>query len=100
MSTILQHVRRGRIRQVHSLREGLGEIMEGDAPENSSLCGAVLRDTKLPPGTIVGAIVRGSEVIEPRGETKIVADDRVILFAASNAVKDVEKLFSVGLEYF
>ncbi len=100
VSTILQHVRRGRIRQVHSLREGLGEIMEGDAPENSSLCGAELRDTKLPPGTIVGAIVRDGEVIEPRGDTKILANDRVILFAASNAVKDVEKLFSVGLEYF
>lgn len=100
VSTILQHVRRGRIRQVHSLREGLGEIMEGDAPENSSLCGSELRDTKLPPGTIVGAIVRDGEVIEPRGETKIQANDRVVLFAASNAVKDVEKLFSVGLEFF
>ncbi len=51
-------------------------------------------------GVIIGAIVRDGEVIIPRGDTVIRAKDRVILFAAAEAVKKVEKLFSVRLEFF
>jgi trk system potassium uptake protein TrkA len=39
-------------------------------------------------------------VISPRGTTVIQDKDRVVLFAASEAVRKVEKLFSVRLEYF
>jgi trk system potassium uptake protein TrkA len=100
VSNILQHVRRGRIHAVHSLHEGFGELIEADALETSSLVGKPLKEVKLPNGVLVGAIVRGSQVISPRGTTVIQANDRVILFAASEAVKKVEKMFSVRLEYF
>ncbi len=100
VSNILQHVRRGRIHAVHSLHEGFGELIEADALETSSLVGKPLREIKLPNGVLVGAIVREGQVISPRGTTVIQANDRVILFAAAEAVKKVEKMFSVRLEYF
>ncbi len=100
VSTILQHVRRGRIRAVHSIREGLAEVIEAEALETSPLMGIPLREVKLPPGIIVGAIVRGDSVIIPRGDTVVRANDRVIIFAAAGLVKKVEKMFSVRLEYF
>lgn len=99
-STILQHVRRGRIHSVHTLREDFGELIEAEALETSSLVGTPLRDVKLPPGVMVGAIVRHGQVISPRGNTVVRNKDRVILFAASESVRKVEKLFSVRLEYF
>ena len=46
------------------------------------------------------AVVRGDEVIMPRGATAIEAQDRVVIFAAHGAVKKVEKLFSVALGFF
>ena len=100
VSNILQHVRRGRIHAVHSLHEGFGELIEADALETSSLVGKPLKEVKLPTGVIVGAIVRAGKVISPRGSTVIQAGDRVVLFAGAKAVKKVEKLFSVRLEYF
>ncbi len=100
VSTILQHVRRGRIHSVHTLREGFGEIIEAEALETSSLVGAPLRDVKLPSGVLLGAIVRDGKVIMPRGSTVVEAKDRVVLFAAADAIRKVEKLFSVQLEYF
>lgn len=100
VSTILQHVRRGRIRALHSLGEGFGEIIEADILETSSLAGTRLRDAGLPEGVIFGAIVRGDEVILPRGDTVIRVGDRVALFAAADAVKYVEKMFAVRLEFF
>lgn len=100
VSNILQHVRRGRIHSVHSLHEGFGELIEADALETSSLVGKPIREVKLPAGVVLGAVVRDSEVIIPRGHTVVQGGDRVILFAASDVVKKVEKMFSVRLEYF
>jgi trk system potassium uptake protein TrkA len=100
VSNILQHVRRGRIHAVHSLHEGFGELIEADALETSSLVGRPLREVKLPNGVLLGAVVHDGQVISPRGNTVIQAGDRVILFATADAVKKVEKMFSVRLEYF
>jgi trk system potassium uptake protein TrkA len=99
-STILQHVRRGHIYSVHTLREGFGEVIEAEALETSSLVGSPLKEVKLPSGVMIGAIVRNGTVISPRGTTVVQDKDRVVLFAASEAVRKVEKLFSVRLEYF
>ncbi|MPY75199.1 MAG: Trk system potassium transporter TrkA [Alphaproteobacteria bacterium] len=100
VSTILQHIRRGRIRAVHSLRDGFGEVIEAEALETSPLVGSQIREGKLPSGVIIGAIVRDGEVIIPRGDTDVRARDRVILLATAGSVKKVEKLFAVRLEFF
>jgi len=100
VSHILQHVRRGRIHSVHSVQDDFGELIEADALETSTLVGRPLREVDLPSGTRFGAIVRDNRVIVPRGSTVIEAGDRIVLFAAIDAVKKVEKLFSVRLEYF
>ncbi len=100
-STILQHVRRGRIRSVHSLKDGYAEIIEAEALQTSPLVGVPLKEAKLPDGVILGAIVRkDSTVVIPRPDTEIHEGDRIILLAAANAVKKVEKMFAVRLEYF
>lgn len=100
VSTILQHVRRGRVRSVHSLSDGFGEIIEAEALETSTLVGPPLRQAKLPAGVIVGALVRDGEVVIPHGDTVVRPNDRVVIFAAAEAVKKVEKMFSVRLEFF
>ncbi len=100
VSTILQHVRRGRIRAVHSIREGLAELIEAEALETSPMVGTPLREIKLPPGIIVGAIVRADSVIMPRGDSVVRANDRVIILAAGGLVRKVEKMFSVRLDFF
>lgn len=100
VSTILQHIRRGRIRAVYPLGDGFGEVIEAEALETSPLVGHSLREIDFPEGVIVGALVRGGEVIIPRGDTVVKPKDHVILFAAAAAVKKVERMFSVRLEFF
>ncbi len=100
VSTILQHVRRGRIRSVRSLGDGFHEVIEAEALETSGLVGVPIREAGLPDGVIVGAIVRDEEVITPRGDTVIAANDLVVIFAETQAVKKIEKLFAVKLEFF
>jgi trk system potassium uptake protein len=100
VSSILQHVRRGRIKAVHSLREGFAEVIEAEALDTSSLINIPLKELKIPNGVIVGAIVRGKDVIIPRPSTVIKPNDRVIILAEQGQVKKVEKMFAVRLEFF
>ncbi|HET7716160.1 MAG TPA: Trk system potassium transporter TrkA, partial [Bauldia sp.] len=70
ISKILQHVRRGRIRGVHTIENGLAEVIEGEALETSPLVGKPLRDLDLPDGIRIGAIYRDEKVIIPDGSTQ------------------------------
>ena len=53
-----------------------------------------------PPGVLVAAMLRNNEVLMADKQTVIEVGDRVVLFATKNAVKSVEKMFSVRLEFF
>ncbi len=100
VSKVLQHVRKGRIRGVHSLLDGAGEVIEAEALETSPLVGKPLKELDLFDGMRIGAIIRGGKIVLPRGDTVIHARDRIVLFALADKVKRVEQLFRVSLEFF
>jgi trk system potassium uptake protein TrkA len=100
VSRILQHVRKGRIRSVYSIQHGSGEVVEADALATSPLVGQSLRDIDLPADIRIGAVYRDKMVLRPDGNMKIKAGDRVVLFAAADAVREVEQLFRVSIQYF
>jgi len=100
ISRVLQHVRRGRIRAVHSIHKGGAEAMEAEALETSPLVGPELHDVELPPGIRIGAIYRDGDVIKPSGSVRIKPNDRIVIFALAGAVRQVEQLFRVSLEFF
>ena len=64
------------------------------------MVGRPLAEIKLPRGIIVGAILRGEEVIIPRARTVVEERDRVVMLTAAHAVKKLEKMFAVRLEFF
>ena len=94
VSSILEHVRRGRIRDVHSVQEGFGEILEAEVSSSSLLVGQMLRNAKIPKGLAFGAVVRKDKVLPARGETMIEANDIVILYAKQGRAAKAELLFS------
>lgn len=100
VSSVLLHVRRGRIRSAYTIRDGEAEVFEAEVLETSQLVGQTLQDARLPVGVIVGAIQRGDEVIVPRSDTTILTGDRVVIVARASVVKKAEKLFSVRIDYF
>ena len=82
------------------MREGFGELIEAEAMETSSLVGVPLKEADLPDGVIIGSVVRDGEVITPTSSTVIEVNDRIVLFATSDSVRQVEKMFAVRLEFF
>ena len=104
IGTLLTYVRRGDIVNVYSLRRGAAEAIEiiahGDT-RSSKVVGRAISDIKLPPGTTIGAVVRRDEVLIAHDSTVIESDDHVILFVIDKKhIRDVERLFQVGLTFF
>lgn len=100
VSTILQHIRRGRITGLQSLAGGAAEALEGVALATSPLVGRPLNDLELPEGVAVCGMVRGDDVHFSREAIKIEENDRVVFFALKGSVSKVEQLFRVSLQYF
>jgi trk system potassium uptake protein TrkA len=104
IGSLLTHVRKGDISNVHSLRRGAAEAIEvtahGDA-YSSKVVGRRLDEISLPEGVTIGAIVRGDEVLIAHKHVVVEGDDHVILFLVDRQkISAVEKLFAVGLGFF
>jgi trk/ktr system potassium uptake protein len=103
IGTLLAHVRRGDVVAVHSLRRGAAEALEavvhGDR-ESCKLTDRRVNEIDLPPGTTIGAVVRGDEVIMAHHDTVIRAEDHVIVFVADKkTLPRVERMFQVGVRF-
>jgi trk system potassium uptake protein TrkA len=97
---ILQYIRRGKIISVAPLREEQAEAIEAEALETSDIVNIPLSKVKFPKDAILGAVIRGEEIIIPKGETVIKPNDRLIIFAMQQVVPQLENLLTVKLEYF
>ncbi|MDQ6973530.1 MAG: Trk system potassium transporter TrkA [Mariprofundaceae bacterium] len=99
-STILRHIRKGRIFGLSSLGDGSLEVLEAEALKTSTILNTPLKDLVLPNNTIIGAVIRQEQVIIPNGHTVVEAHDHVLLVSQGSNLKEVEKLFEVRLEFF
>lgn len=103
IGSLLKHVRRGDVVEVHSLRRGAAEAIEAIAHgdrSSSKVIGKAIEDIDLPRGTNIGAIVRGDEVVIAHHDTVIEPEDHVILFLQDKRrVAEVEQLFQVGVTF-
>lgn len=104
IGSLLAHIRRGDIVAVHSLRRGAAEALEAIAhgdKKSSLVVGRRIDEIDLPPGTTIGAIVRGDEVIITHHDTVIEAEDHVMLFLIHKKyITEVERLFQVDFSFF
>jgi trk system potassium uptake protein TrkA len=108
IGSLLTHVRRGDLVNVHSLRRGAAEAIEiiahGDE-RSSKVVGKTIEEIPLPEGANIGAIVREkdgrSEVLIAHDDVVVETGDHVILFLVNKKfTRDIEQLFQVGFSFF
>ena len=93
VNAILRYVRRGEVHTVATLKGADAEAMEVEVSESAPIAGKPLAEADLPERGLVGAIVRGNEVITPRGQDRVHPGDRVILFAAPERISEFQRFF-------
>lgn len=100
ISSILQEIRRGKILSAVAVLGEDAEVIEAVALATSDITRRPLKKLSFPKGALLVCIIRNDEIIIPTGESVVAPDDRIILFAQRQAVKKLEKLLTVKLEFF
>lgn len=100
VSSILRHIRHGRVRQIYSIGDAEAEIIEAQVLSTSVIAGKQIREIDFPEGVMVGAVRKGKEYVKPKGETRIDEADVIVIFALADKVTEVEKLLQVTIDYF
>lgn len=91
-SNILRFVQGSKRILSSQLIQGQAEIMEIIAGHHMAILDTPLKELNLPDGTIIAAIHRGTNVIIPNGETKIIEGDRVLIMCLLSELSTLEKL--------
>ena len=100
VSSILRHIRHGKVREVYSLGDAEAEVIEAQVLSTSPIAGKAVRDIDFPEGVLIGAILKGDEVVKPTGSTRVDEGDVVALFSMAADVPEVERLLQVTIDFF
>jgi trk system potassium uptake protein TrkA len=93
VNAILRYVRRGRVTTVATLKGIDAEAIEFKVAKGVPIAHKTLAELPFPPGGIIGTIIRGDEILIPRGEDMVLPGDEVIVFALPEALPEIEKFF-------
>lgn len=101
VSSILRHVRRGKVRAVYSVSGGEAEVIEAQVLPTSPIAGKRIRDIDFPAGAIIGAVLGTDGTVRmPTGDLVANIGDAMVVFAMRPAVRQVEQLFRVSMDFF
>ena len=100
VSSILRHIRHGRVRSVYSIGDADAEVIEAEVLSTSPLAGKTINELDFPEGVLVGAIRKGAEIMRPIGKTRIDEGDVIAIFALTKDVPEVERLMQVSIDFF
>lgn len=100
VSSILQNVRQGKVLSDISIFGERGEFIQAVALETSDITNRPLKDINVPKGALLVCIIRNGDIIIPTGDSIVTPGDQIIVFTVKQAVKKMEKLLTVKLEFF
>ena len=93
---IMRFIRGGRLLSLVLLLNEQAEVIEVIAQPESRIVGRPLHSSGLPKGVIIGAIIRGDQIVIPKGGDVIQAGDRLVVFALGHVVHNVVSLAAGG----
>ena len=100
VSSILRHIRHGRVRAVYSIGDAEAEVIEAEVLSTSPLAGKRIAEIDFPEGVLVGMVRKGDKVIRPLGSTRIDEGDVIAVFCMAKDVPQVEQLMQVSIDFF
>lgn len=76
-----------------SLKKGALEIVEIRVPPESPVLDSLLKDLTLPAESILISIIRGEQIIIPKGDTRFQVQDTVLALTSRTQVEELRKIF-------
>ena len=100
VSSILRHIRHGRVRAVYSIGDAEAEVIEAQVLGTSPISGHRIKDIAFPEGTLVCAVLKDGKPRKPTGDMRIDEGDVIAIFAMADDVPEVERLLQVSIDFF
>jgi len=100
VSSILRHIRYGRVRAIYSIGDAEAEVIEAQVLSSSPLAGKLIRDIDFPEGVLVGALMRRDEMMKLVGSLRVEEGDVVVIFVMAKDVPELERLLQVSVDFF
>ncbi len=100
VSSILRHVRHGKVRSVYLLGDREAEVIEAQVLATSAMCDARVRDIAFPEGALLIGVLRQGGFLRPTGDTILREGDLVVIFSLTADVSKVDELLQVAVEFF
>lgn len=83
------------VETMHRILEGKAEALEFIVHDTSKLLGVPLERMKIKENTLVACIIRGREIIIPRGKDEMQVGDSVVVVTTTLGLKDIGDVISV-----
>ncbi len=100
VSSILRHIRHGRVRAVYSIGDAEAEMIEAQVLGTSPMAGQRIRDISFPEGVLIGSVMKAGKLVKPTGSLRVEEGDVIAIFAMSADVPEVERLLQVSIDFF
>ncbi|MDQ2092817.1 Trk system potassium transporter TrkA [Rhodalgimonas zhirmunskyi] len=100
VSSILRHIRHGRVRGVYSIGDAEAEIIEAEVLSTSPITGQPIREIDFPEGVLLGAVLKDGKLVKPAGSLRIDEGDVLVIFSLAKDVPEVERLLQVSIDFF
>ena len=100
VSSILRHIRHGKVRAVYSLGDSEAEMIEAQVLSTSPLAGRLVREIEFPEGVLVGGVMKGERMMKPTGDLRLDTGDVIAIFSMAKDVREVERLLQVSIDFF
>ncbi len=93
-SQILRLTRREEVVALSLLQDEKAEVVEVVLPESSKVANSKIADAHFPKGMVIGSIVRNGEVFVPDGETVLLPEDHLVIFAMRKISTTLDRFFA------
>lgn len=93
ISAILKYLRKARIREAYSIGRDMGEIWEIRIDADSVNLGHTIKELKIPVESSVMLIARGDALIYDTAETRLEANDVILIYVTPTSIRRIESIF-------
>ncbi len=93
-SMVENYLDRPGVADLFEIENGVASLIDMKVPAKAKVVGHVIEEINIPEQCVVAALIRDKNFVVPRGKTEIKADDHVVFVGTSEAIHDVNEIFT------
>lgn len=95
LSSLIEHeIGDAEVKFITNVNQGEAVVSEYHIPEDWRLSGMSLKELEMPENCVIISVMRGGDMIIPRGNTAVVSGDEVLALTVGSAARKLKKLFA------